>query len=160
MRAAVLVSTINPVLVYPIFRVELARQRQQNLVAAADRHWQSLDADSQGSRTPTRVSSGSATSPSRKEIESARCKHPQHRWRRDDMLIGRNHFAHRETGGVVVDLFWDCRRLENEFRVEVADRRAETRFVLHPVTGKAAIQAFYHPFATSGTPFDQEAWAA
>ena len=76
------------------------------------------------------------------------------------MLIGENHFAHRETDGVVVDLFWDRGRLESEFRVEVADIRLGTHFVLRPVTGEAAIQAFYHPFATSGVPSDAEAWAA
>jgi hypothetical protein len=76
------------------------------------------------------------------------------------MLIGRNHFAHREAGGVVVDLFWDRGQLENEFCVEVADRRAGTRFVLHPETGEAAIQAFYHPFSTSRAPFDEGARAA
>jgi hypothetical protein len=76
------------------------------------------------------------------------------------MLIGRNHFAHREAGGVVVDLFWDRRRVENEFCVEVADLRTRTRFALHPATGEAAIEAFYHPFATSGAPSDEEAWAA
>jgi hypothetical protein len=148
------------VLVNSIVHVELARQRQQNVVAAADRHRHLADADSRLSRTQTRGSSTGAPSASRNEGRRARREHPRPRWRWENMLIGRNHFGHRESGAVVVDLFWDRRRLENEFRVEVADRRAGTRFVLHPVTGKAAIQAFYHPFATSGVPSDEEAWAA
>src|SRR6266568_457450 len=57
------------------------------------------------------------------------------------------HFGHRESKGIVVDLFWNHGRLEDEFRVEVADEREGTRLVLHPATGKEAIQAFHHPFA-------------
>jgi hypothetical protein len=62
-----------------------------------------------------------------------------------------DHFGHRESNGIVVDLFWNHRRLEDEFRVEVADEREGTRFVLHPTTGKEAIQAFHHPFASTAT---------
>jgi hypothetical protein len=58
-----------------------------------------------------------------------------------------NHFGHRETHGITVDLFWDRSNREGEFRIEVEDRRAGARFALHPVTGREAIQAFYHPFA-------------
>jgi hypothetical protein len=60
-----------------------------------------------------------------------------------------NHFGHREAGGVVVDLFWDRRDLEDEFRVEVEVRLEATRFVLYPRTGKGAIYAFHHPFAAA-----------
>ncbi len=60
-----------------------------------------------------------------------------------------DHFGHRESDGVVVDLFWDRGRLEDEFRVEVEDRREGTRFVLHPITGTEAIQAFHHPFSAA-----------
>jgi hypothetical protein len=63
------------------------------------------------------------------------------------VLTGADHFGHRESGGIVVDLFWTCRDLRDEFRVEVEDEREGTRFVLHPRTGGEAIQAFYHPFA-------------
>jgi hypothetical protein len=64
------------------------------------------------------------------------------------VLAGADHFAHRENGGIVVDLFW-WRDLRDEFRVEVEDDREGTRFVLHPRTGREAIQAFYHPFAAT-----------
>jgi hypothetical protein len=67
------------------------------------------------------------------------------------VLIGASHFGHRETDGVVVDLFWE-RRDREEFRVEVEDSRAGACFVLHPTTGRDAIQAFYHPFATNAGP--------
>lgn len=76
-----------------------------------------------------------------------------------DVLTGSNHFAHREADDVVVDLFWDRNQLEDEFRVEVGDRCAGTRFVLHPLTGEEAMEAFY-PFAAAEVPFDREACAA
>ena len=63
------------------------------------------------------------------------------------MLTAANHFGHRETAGIIVDLFWDRGNLEHEFRIEVEDRREGARFALHPVTGREAIQAVYHPFA-------------
>jgi hypothetical protein len=56
-----------------------------------------------------------------------------------------NHFGHRESAGVVVDLYWDGG--EDGFRVEVMDRGRRARFVLRPATGRDAIDAFYHPFA-------------
>jgi hypothetical protein len=65
------------------------------------------------------------------------------------MLTTANHFGHRDTDGIVVDLFWNRRNLKDEFRVQVEDRREGTRFVLHPLTGREAIQAFYHPFAAA-----------
>ena len=65
------------------------------------------------------------------------------------MLTAANHFGHRDTDGIVVDLFWNRRNLKDEFRVQVEDRRAGTRFVLQPLTGREAIQAFYHPFAAA-----------
>jgi hypothetical protein len=60
-----------------------------------------------------------------------------------------DHFGHRETNGVVVDLFWNRGLLEDEFRVEVVDERDGARFVLHPMTGREAIEAFYHPFSAA-----------
>ncbi|HET8651867.1 MAG TPA: hypothetical protein VFM13_04755 [Gaiellaceae bacterium] len=64
------------------------------------------------------------------------------------MLTPADHFGHRESDDIVVDLFWN-RRAGDEFRVEVEDRREQVRFVLCPKTGKEAIQAFYHPFAVA-----------
>ena len=60
-----------------------------------------------------------------------------------------DHFGHRESNGVVVDLFWNRGTLEDEFRVEVADEREGAHFVLHPTTGREAIDAFYHPFSAA-----------
>jgi hypothetical protein len=70
-----------------------------------------------------------------------------------------DHFAHRETNGVVVDLFWNRGRLD-EFRVEVVDEREGARFVLHPTTGREAIEAFYHPFAAARAALNGKRWAA
>ena len=33
------------------------------------------------------------------------------------MLTAANHFGHRETDGIVVDLFWNRRNLKDDFRV-------------------------------------------
>jgi hypothetical protein len=76
-----------------------------------------------------------------------------------DALTAANHFGHRETNDVVVDLFWS-RSVGDGFRVEVEDRREHVRFVLRPTTGKGAIQAFYHPFAVARGPLHHEAEAA
>lgn len=67
------------------------------------------------------------------------------------MLTAVDHFGHRQSGGIVVDLFWNRRNLTDEFRVEVEDERGEGSFVLHPRTGRDAIEAFYHPFAATRT---------
>jgi len=37
--------------------------------------------------------------------------------RRWEMLTAANHFGHRETDGIVVDLFWNRRNLKDDFRV-------------------------------------------
>lgn len=70
------------------------------------------------------------------------------------------HFGHRESNGIVVDLFWNRGRLEDEFRVEVVDEREGAHFVLHPTTGTEAIQAFYHPFAAAKAALNAKRWAA
>ncbi len=71
-----------------------------------------------------------------------------------------DHFAHRESDGIVVDLFWDRGRPEDEFRVEVVDKREGAQFVLRATTGREAIEAFYHPFAAATTARDGRARAA
>ncbi len=76
------------------------------------------------------------------------------------MLIGADHFGHRESDGIVVDLFWDHGELADEFRVEVEDRREGARFVLHPTTGSEAIHAFYHPLRSVSLALNGKAWAA
>jgi hypothetical protein len=65
-----------------------------------------------------------------------------------------NHFGHREANGIVVDLFWDRGSAHDDFRVEVEVRRDGTRFVLYPITGSDAIQAFYHPFSVTRAPLN------
>jgi hypothetical protein len=61
------------------------------------------------------------------------------------LLTGPDHFAHRKTGGLVVDLFWWRTESGAEFRVVVTDENAGGRFVLRPRSGREAIQAFYRP---------------
>ena len=65
------------------------------------------------------------------------------------MTSAANHFGHRESGGLVIDLFWDPGRPEDEYRVAVEDRRDGARFVLHPATGREAIEAYHHPFSAA-----------
>lgn len=65
------------------------------------------------------------------------------------MLTAADHFARRETGGLVVDLYWRHRERQDEFLVEVEDEREGVHFVLHPATGRKAIEAFHHPFAST-----------
>ena len=60
-----------------------------------------------------------------------------------------NHFGHRESDGIVVDLFWDRGDADDPFRVEVEDRRMGVRFFLYATTGREAIRALHHPFATA-----------
>jgi hypothetical protein len=72
------------------------------------------------------------------------------------VLAAADHFGHRETDDIVVDLFWS-RRVREEFRVVVEDRREHVRFVLRPTTGAEAIQAFYHPFAVAGPALERVA---
>lgn len=72
--------------------------------------------------------------------------------RLSNVLDDANHFGHRENGGLVIDLFWEHGDVEDEFRVEVEDRRIGVRLLFYPSTGREAIQAFHHPFAAaSGT---------
>ena len=71
-----------------------------------------------------------------------------------------DHFGHRENDGLVVDLFWDRANPADEFRVEVVDRRHGSGFVLHPMTGKEAVHAFYHPFAAASAALNGKRMAA
>jgi len=61
----------------------------------------------------------------------------------------RTHFAHRESSGYVVDLFWDPNDPSHEFRVEVIERRSGAGLVLFTTTGHDALRTFHHPFATA-----------
>jgi hypothetical protein len=76
------------------------------------------------------------------------------------LIVTADHFGHRESGGVVVDLYWNRGTPEDEFRVEVVDEREGARFVLHPATGREAIDAFYHPFSAARAALNGKAWAA
>jgi hypothetical protein len=64
------------------------------------------------------------------------------------MQSERTHFAHREAHGLVVDLYWDPADVSHEFHVHVVERGSGAGFVLEPTSGRAAIEAFHHPFAS------------
>lgn len=76
------------------------------------------------------------------------------------MLSKTDHLGHRESDGLVVDLFWDRGNLEEEWRIEVVDRRRGSRFVLYPMTGRDAVQAFYHPFVAASAALNGKRLAA
>lgn len=64
------------------------------------------------------------------------------------MKARQTHFAHRESSGLVVDLYWDPADAPHEFCVQVVERGAGVRFDLFPTTGRTAVEAFHHPFAS------------
>lgn len=64
------------------------------------------------------------------------------------MYTDATHFAHRESSGFVIDLYWDPADAWHEFRVQVRERRSGNGIVLYPTTGRTALEAFHHPFAT------------
>jgi len=59
----------------------------------------------------------------------------------------RRELAHRASNGIDVFLFWDAS--SNDVSIEVVDQREESAFELH-VDPKAALDAFYHPYAYRG----------
>ena len=121
-------------LIHPDIHREIARQRHQDLVAAARRRRVAT-----GRRRSAAAAAADRNVTRRSVSEGVlEC---------DGVLTAADHFGHRETDGIVVDLFWTRRNLKDEFRVEVEDEREGTRFVLHPRTGREAIQAFYHPLS-------------
>ena len=62
------------------------------------------------------------------------------------MQCDHTHFARRESSGLVVDLYWDPADVSHEFRVQVVEHGAG--FALFPPTGRTALEAFHHPFAS------------
>jgi hypothetical protein len=67
------------------------------------------------------------------------------------------HFGHRESEGVVVDLFWNDGLLADEFRVEVVDERGGGRVVVYASTWGEAIDAYYDPFSATRAVLDHDA---
>jgi hypothetical protein len=123
---------------HPSIHLEVARQRHQDLLAGAECRWIADASDGNRAWPPS----------GRKDAVEVR-----------SVQTPANHFGHRETDDIAVDLFWS-RRVGDEFRVEVEDRRERVRFVLYPTTGKAAVHAFYHPFAVARGALYDEAEAA
>jgi hypothetical protein len=72
------------------------------------------------------------------------------RRRLSNVLDDANHFGHRESCGLVIDLFWEHGDVEDEFRVEVEDKRIGVRLLLYPSTGRDAIRAFHHAPGKAG----------
>jgi hypothetical protein len=143
---------------HPAIHLELARQRQQDLLAAAERSRMAQATDDHRAALGLRAGRSSASRPGESSGWNLR---PGGKGAVEvrDALTAAKHFGHRETDDIVVDLFWS-RRVGDEFRVEVEDRREQVRFVLYPTTGKEAIQAFYHPFAVARGALHGEAEAA
>jgi hypothetical protein len=77
----------------------------------------------------------------------------------NELLDAENHFGHRESDGLAVDLFWSRDDVKHEFRVEVEDKLVGVRLFLYPASGKEAMHAFHHPFAAAAE-LGSSAWAA
>jgi hypothetical protein len=125
--------------VHPEVHVELARERHRELLAKAEsRRLAGARNRPTGVTTSQRTRDGGHARPP--ATAPGRC---------EGVLTTADHFGHRETGGIVVDLFWSRSDVRDDFRVVVEDEREGARFVLHPPTGREAIQAFYHPFSAA-----------
>ena len=131
-------------LIHPDVHLEIARQRHHDLLADGRLHGIRRGRDDLTGPSSARATRRTGTS---RATRSSRAD-----WGCEGVLTATDHFGHRETGGLVVDLFWNPRNLAREFRVEVEDEREGTRLVLHPRTGREAIQAFHHPFAAAPAP--------
>jgi len=131
---------------HPSIQLELALQRQQALLADAERH--RLAKASAGRKAVRALRAGGSSDSSLDEsslrsiLPATAAEEVSH------VLTAADHFGHRESDDIVVDLFWS-RELGDEFRIEVEDRREHVRFRLHARTGKEAIDAFYHPLAVA-----------
>jgi hypothetical protein len=68
---------------------------------------------------------------------------------RQQATVATAHFAHRESDGLTVDLYWEHGPHHDAFRVEVVDSRERRHLTLHPPTGRAALDAFYHPLCAT-----------
>jgi hypothetical protein len=148
------------VFLHPEIYLEIAREQRKGLFADAERR-RIAEAPNQVGMAPARPRSWWERA--RRLLSHPTAMSPVSRIskadRRSEQTSGAaNHFGHRESGGVVVDLYWDGG--ESQFRVEVMDRREGTRFVLRPTTGGDAIDAFYHPFAIRENGYTRRARAA
>jgi len=138
---------------HPSIHLELARQRHQDLLAAAERRRIAKASDGHTAALRSRAGRPSDSRPGESWVRNLGGSEDAAEVR--NVLTAANHFAHRETDDIVVDLFWS-RGVGDEFRVEVEDRREHVRLVLYPTTGKEAIHAFYHPFAVvRGARYDE-----
>jgi hypothetical protein len=142
---------------HPSVHLELARQRHQELLAAAERR--RIARASAGRKAVRGLRAGKSSDSRLDESWLRSLLAPQRAVEVSHVLTAADHFGHRETDDIVVDLFWS-RRVGDEFRVEVEDRREHVRFLLYPTTGKEAIHAFYHPLAVARRALDDEAEAA
>jgi hypothetical protein len=158
MRRRPSASTIGSMFLHPSVHLELARQRHQDLLAAAESRRIAKAAEKHKAALGVRAGRSSERRPDESWVRNLRADSKDAVEVRH-VLTAANHFGHRETADIVVDLFWS-RRVGDEFRVEVEDRREHVRFVLYPLTGKAAIHAFYHPLAVARDALYDEAEAA
>jgi hypothetical protein len=126
--------------IHPDIHLEIARQRHQDLLANAARRAIAKADDHLTGLVPL-----ARHASDRGHVTRSWAAHGRY----EGVLIAADHFGHRETGGIVVDRFWNRRNLKDEFRVEVEDEREGARFVLHATTGREAIRAFYRPFSAT-----------
>src|SRR6266568_4929487 len=103
MRAPPHSSTIGSMFLHPIVHLEIARQRNQELRADAERRPIAKGCDRAGRtllKRQGRSSTWRASETGTPHLTQASKTH----WRVEQVLSAANHFGHRETDGITVDL--------------------------------------------------------
>jgi hypothetical protein len=137
----------------PSIHLDIARERQQHLIARSERH--RLAQELRRAPQVRFVARFEALAPFLKVLaarSSATSSTPgksdaQEVTTMANGITTRTPFrelAHRATNGLEVSLVWS--ELENRLSVRVSDTRAGQRFVLH-VENDNALDVFYHPYA-------------
>jgi hypothetical protein len=113
-------------LIDPSFHLDIASQRQRELIASADRHRLARTAPHVDAPQLRRVAKEATVGAQR---------------------ISRTRFrelAYRASDGLEVALLWN--ELDDRLEVTVSDSRSGDRFVID-AKGDQALDVFYHPFA-------------
>src|SRR5262245_10346331 len=121
-----LARIIGGMLIDASFHLDIARQRQHELIARADRHRLACTAPHVDAQQLRRVT---------KEAQMNTQRIPPSRFRE---------LAYRAGDGLEVALLWN--ELENRLAVTVSDSRSGKRYCIDAENDEA-LDVFYHPFA-------------
>src|SRR5256885_513235 len=130
---------------HPLIHLNLARMRYDQLLDAGRRQSQ-FELDVMRTEAPRREVRLRASARRACALFAGRLAG----YARSPKPSAESHFAHREAGGITVDLYWKHSEHDDSFRVEVVNRDEGTTFTLFPATGKEAVEVYRHPFAEAG----------